>query len=266
MIGVFAVTAGLKPRYKADATILLDTRTEHVSDVKSVESGPLPVGVADPAVARSEVKILQSPLIAERVIDQLDLSHNPDFQSHPGAVHSLLQLAGLASTPPPVSPQAARQRLVDEYERRLNVFNDGRSFTFTVSFEAGDPALAAAIVNAHAALYLADQQALKRDANQQEAFAAALRHRGRTRGTAMCVGASVDFLVGAQKRAPLIVQKMRLEWMHRLASDPRRLWRRYLYEGPRVLWWYFKLEILKRDAARPDDRKVSEASRGRPLS
>ncbi len=42
------------------------------------------------------------------------------------------------------------------------------------------------------------------------------------------VGASLDFVAGASKRAPEWVSKAGLEWLHRLAHDPVRLWRRYL--------------------------------------
>lgn len=41
------------------------------------------------------------------------------------------------------------------------------------------------------------------------------------------VGGSLDFLAGAQKRAPRIVQKCALEWLWRMLSDPRRLFKRY---------------------------------------
>jgi N-acetylglucosaminyldiphosphoundecaprenol N-acetyl-beta-D-mannosaminyltransferase len=44
----------------------------------------------------------------------------------------------------------------------------------------------------------------------------------------VCVGAAFDFLSGAKRRAPRWMQGLGLEWLHRLASDPRRLWRRYL--------------------------------------
>ena len=91
---------------------------------------------------------------------------------------------------------------------------------------------------------------------KQEAFAAALRQRGRKYGTAMCVGASVDFLVGTQKRAPVAMQRARLEWLHRLLSNPRRLWRRYLYEGPRIFWWYLKIEILPWPSRQTAARRV----------
>lgn len=43
-----------------------------------------------------------------------------------------------------------------------------------------------------------------------------------------CIGASLDFIAGIQRRAPLVVQRLRLEWAWRLAAQPRRLGRRYL--------------------------------------
>jgi len=49
------------------------------------------------------------------------------------------------------------------------------------------------------------------------------------------VGASLDFLVGKYKRAPRWMGRVGLEWAYRLAQEPRRLWRRYLVEGPRFL-------------------------------
>ena len=45
---------------------------------------------------------------------------------------------------------------------------------------------------------------------------------------AMGIGGSLDFLAGAQKRAPKLVQRMALEWLWRMFSDPRRLVGRYI--------------------------------------
>ena len=42
------------------------------------------------------------------------------------------------------------------------------------------------------------------------------------------VGGSLDFLAGAQKRAPRIVQRCALEWLWRMLSDPSRLFKRYV--------------------------------------
>lgn len=49
------------------------------------------------------------------------------------------------------------------------------------------------------------------------------------------VGASFDFLVGKVQRAPRWMGKIGLEWLYRLAQEPRRLWRRYLVEAPAFL-------------------------------
>jgi N-acetylglucosaminyldiphosphoundecaprenol N-acetyl-beta-D-mannosaminyltransferase len=53
------------------------------------------------------------------------------------------------------------------------------------------------------------------------------------------VGASLDFIAGRVRRAPRWISNAGLEWLWRLAQEPRRLARRYLVEDPRfaaVLW------------------------------
>lgn len=69
---------------------------------------------------------------------------------------------------------------------------------------------------------------------QQELLAALIRERSRAGGLILCVGASLDFLTGRARRAPLWMQRAHIEWLHRLGSDPARLWRRYLVEAPRI--------------------------------
>jgi N-acetylglucosaminyldiphosphoundecaprenol N-acetyl-beta-D-mannosaminyltransferase len=44
----------------------------------------------------------------------------------------------------------------------------------------------------------------------------------------MCVGATIDFLTGEQKRAPKVIQKIGLEWFYRLATNPKKFTQRYL--------------------------------------
>lgn len=69
---------------------------------------------------------------------------------------------------------------------------------------------------------------------QQELLAAEMKASGRIDATALCIGASVDFLVGREKRAPRLVQKANLEWAWRLLQNPRRLARRYLIDDPAI--------------------------------
>jgi N-acetylglucosaminyldiphosphoundecaprenol N-acetyl-beta-D-mannosaminyltransferase len=52
------------------------------------------------------------------------------------------------------------------------------------------------------------------------------------------VGAAFDFLAGAKPQAPPVLQRAGLEWLFRLACEPRRLWRRYLVGGSRFVFHF----------------------------
>ena len=71
-------------------------------------------------------------------------------------------------------------------------------------------------------------------APQQEILAEALKVRGVARGMALCIGASINFLTGAERRAPRWMQRIGMEWLFRLIQNPGRLARRYLVRGLRV--------------------------------
>jgi exopolysaccharide biosynthesis WecB/TagA/CpsF family protein len=79
-------------------------------------------------------------------------------------------------------------------------------------------------------------------APQQELLAKALQTRGRARGLALCVGASINFITGSERRAPQWMRSAGFEWLYRLLQDPGRLARRYLVRGPRI---FFLLPRLK---------------------
>jgi N-acetylglucosaminyldiphosphoundecaprenol N-acetyl-beta-D-mannosaminyltransferase len=55
------------------------------------------------------------------------------------------------------------------------------------------------------------------------------------------VGAAVDVLGGRMREAPRWVTSSGLEWLFRLAQEPRRLSRRYLWDDPRFLWWMVQI-------------------------
>ena len=69
---------------------------------------------------------------------------------------------------------------------------------------------------------------------KQDEFVA--RFRDRIGVPMVAVGAAFDFLAGAKKSAPLWMQQRGLEWLYRLLSEPRRLWRRYLIGNTVFLW------------------------------
>jgi N-acetylglucosaminyldiphosphoundecaprenol N-acetyl-beta-D-mannosaminyltransferase len=63
-------------------------------------------------------------------------------------------------------------------------------------------------------------------APKQELWVNAHRHRIEAAAT-LCIGATIDFLAGEKKRAPRWMRRAGLEWLHRVASEPRRLLGRY---------------------------------------
>jgi exopolysaccharide biosynthesis WecB/TagA/CpsF family protein len=62
---------------------------------------------------------------------------------------------------------------------------------------------------------------------QQEIFAYQLKMAGLDRGVALCVGASINFIVGVESRAPVWMQHLRIEWFYRMVQSPLRLVKRY---------------------------------------
>ena len=71
-----------------------------------------------------------------------------------------------------------------------------------------------------------------------------LRNKHRYPGVALVgIGAAFDFIAGTKPEAPAWMQKAGLEWAFRLASEPRRLWRRYIFNNPAYLLAWAKQAI-----------------------
>ncbi|MPZ19215.1 MAG: WecB/TagA/CpsF family glycosyltransferase [Luteitalea sp.] len=72
------------------------------------------------------------------------------------------------------------------------------------------------------------------------------------------VGAAFDFHAGLKRQAPKWMQQSGLEWLFRLASEPRRLWRRYLVNNPQFIWLTL-LETWQRRAAPASGRQADHS-------
>lgn len=181
MASALALIMSLQPRYRAEAMLMLDSRVQHLSNLESVISSPFTTSDPTPIMS-SEVQVLESPELARRVIEQLDLEHKPSFQSKQSALdaainnaldhlrslcHQVLPASCALSTPTIPGAKLGKLQLINGYLRRLSVFNDGKSLTILVSFEDGDPETAALVANTHAQLYVADQRAFKRQAAER---------------------------------------------------------------------------------------------------
>jgi len=78
--------------------------------------------------------------------------------------------------------------------------------------------------------------------------------------TYVAIGAAFDFIAGTKKQAPTWMRNSGLEWLFRMASEPRRLWKRYLVGNTRFVW----ANLRQRPAlTRPDAPLVQTCCRRR---
>jgi exopolysaccharide biosynthesis WecB/TagA/CpsF family protein len=59
----------------------------------------------------------------------------------------------------------------------------------------------------------------------------------------LALGATIDFEAGNIQRAPIIYQRLSLEWFYRLLKEPKRLWKRYLIDDMPFFWLILKQKI-----------------------
>jgi N-acetylglucosaminyldiphosphoundecaprenol N-acetyl-beta-D-mannosaminyltransferase len=67
-----------------------------------------------------------------------------------------------------------------------------------------------------------------------------MEHIGKVSAVMFAVGAAFDFIAGTKPQAPRWMMRSGLEWVFRLASEPRRLAKRYLKQNPRFVAYFLK--------------------------
>lgn len=149
------------PIYTADTQILIEERESALARPREAPAEPISIQF-DEAAIQSQVEVLRSREIADRVIDQLNLTRVPDFDpaAKPSTLDSLLVVLGLSRAPTELS---RRQRVMDAYFKRLSVYPVGKSRVIAVEFEASDPKLAADVANAIAESFTVLQSEAKRE-------------------------------------------------------------------------------------------------------
>lgn len=61
----------------------------------------------------------------------------------------------------------------------------------------------------------------------------------------ICVGNFFEFYLGTVKRAPVAFQKLGLEWFFRILTEPKRLWRRYIFGIPEFIYRVIKIKFVQ---------------------
>ena len=98
--------------------------------------------------------------------------------------------------------------------------------------DAAEVARCVDFVLAHPARYVF----LACGAPQSELLGLRIKERGGACGTGLCIGASLLFATGLEARAPMLMQRAGLEWLHRLALQPKRMSQRLVKSQLPLLW------------------------------
>lgn len=186
LLTVFAVFAAVAvfsfqatPVYSTGASVIIDNREKTVIDYSSVLSGLPP----DATVVDTEVEIIRSRSLAEKIVRKLNLVESPEFNPNltapggmsqvKGAVMGFMQnmIGGGDRAAPIVDPATAEQ---GELDLVVSVLLDktaarrmGTTYGIDISANSHDPVLAAQVANAIADQYLVEQLDAKFDATRR---------------------------------------------------------------------------------------------------
>lgn len=162
----------LTPKYSSTAQVMIEPRENKVLDIQAVVAGLS----ADSETINSEVEILKSHRLAQRVIAKLELAKDPEFNPalrRPTMVQSLIADAkgwlGLKRRGLTEQQIAAQRRseIIETYLDKLSVGSRARTRVINISFSSEEPAKAAKIANTVADLYLVDQLEAKFEATER---------------------------------------------------------------------------------------------------
>ncbi|GGH51823.1 polysaccharide biosynthesis tyrosine autokinase [Frigidibacter albus] len=173
LIGGYYAYVVAVPTYQSTSVVILDTREEQVSGLEGVLGG---LG-GDSSVITTEVEVLRARSLMRKVVLELDLPSDPEFNSSlrepgvmarlKGAVTSLLP----RSEPAPLDPELAdRSRLdsvVSALLERTTIRNVAESYVFQITVQTENPVKSARIADTIAELYILEQLQVKFDATEQ---------------------------------------------------------------------------------------------------
>lgn len=159
-IGALLFVNIVKPRYSADARVLLENQESFLTRADKGER--IDPAAPDAEAVQSQIQLLTSRDLARRVIKKLDLQGNPEFDPLAGGMSALsrvLVLLGIARDPTRMSPE---DRILEGFSQRLAVLSPTKTRVLSVEFTSRDPDLAARAANAVAETYIEMQQEAKR--------------------------------------------------------------------------------------------------------
>jgi len=183
VLPVLALLFAQTPQYEATSTVLIDSRRLTVADLESVLSDL----AQEEEAAVSEVEVVRSALIAQRVIDRLGLMDTaeinpllsppaPGPDADPEVLYrhwvgsrlaALKALLSGGADRGPLPPALVQAKALERFAGRLTAARVGRSRAISITYRSDDPVRAARVANAVVEVYLALQTEMKRDATER---------------------------------------------------------------------------------------------------
>lgn len=170
---VTIVTLQVQPMYTTSASVMLDLRQKDAIDLNAVLAGAPP----DSARVDTEVEVIKSLTLGEKVVTSLNLVNDPEFNGRlrekagfakfKDWVKSLLPQPLATTSSIEVPQELEKERVVHSVLSHLGVVRKGNTYVINIAFKSQDPAKAARIANAFAENYLLEQLDAKFDASSR---------------------------------------------------------------------------------------------------
>ncbi|MFC6444612.1 GumC family protein [Shinella zoogloeoides] len=165
--GVAFIGANLiTPQYKGEARLLIETRDPVFTTGQERAASSDAQTAFDELGIASQVQLLQSVDLIKQVARNMKLYELDEFDTtaRPSAISDVLVLLGIKKNPLDLPPE---ERVLKEFAERLTVYQAERSRVIGIEFASKDPALAAAIPNEMAKVYLSLQSGARLDTNSE---------------------------------------------------------------------------------------------------
>jgi succinoglycan biosynthesis transport protein ExoP len=171
-VGWFYANYMATPQYTAKTVVLLDPQTNNVAGLSSVSDALS----SDATTINSEIQVLSSRILLGRVVDQLDLTSDPEFNStlrepslRSRTVNAVKSLVGM-ETPPrtPLDPEseAAKENAINRLLGKLTIRVPSTTRVFEIIVQSENPAMARQISDTIADVYVQSQVTEKYEATE----------------------------------------------------------------------------------------------------
>lgn len=160
-LGALVFVNVVKPRYTAEARVLLENQESYLTRADKERADP--TAAPDAEAVQSQIQMLTSRDLARRVLKSLDLQGNTEFDpiaNGLGLGAKIGVMLGLSRDPSKLAPE---ERMLDAYFDKLLVLSPTKTRVLQIEFSSRDPDLAARAANAIASFYIDIQREAKRE-------------------------------------------------------------------------------------------------------